>query len=57
MVQTGSEPRPASYTRGTGGFYTRVKRTGREADHSPTTSAQVKKICIYKSTPAYASMA
>jgi hypothetical protein len=31
-----------------------VKRTGREADHSPPTSAKVKKMWIYTSTPPYA---
>jgi hypothetical protein len=34
-----------------------VKRQGREADHSPPTSAEVKKISIYTSTPPYAFMA
>jgi hypothetical protein len=32
----------------------RVKRPRREADHSPPTSAEVKKIWIYTSTPSYA---
>jgi hypothetical protein len=31
-----------------------VKRLGREADHSPPTSAEVKKMWIYTSTPPYA---
>jgi hypothetical protein len=34
-----------------------VKRPGCEADHSPPTNAEVKKIWIYTSTPPYASMA
>jgi hypothetical protein len=34
-----------------------VKRTGREADHSPPTSDEVKKMWIYTSTPPYAFMA
>jgi hypothetical protein len=34
-----------------------VKRQGREADHSPPASAEVKKIWIYTSTPPYAFMA
>jgi hypothetical protein len=34
-----------------------VKRLGCEADHSPPTSAEVKKIWIYTSTPPYAFMA
>jgi hypothetical protein len=31
-----------------------VKRPGHEADHSPPTSAEVKKMWIYTSTPLYA---
>jgi hypothetical protein len=34
-----------------------VKRPGREADHSPPANAEVKKMCIYTSTPPYAFMA
>jgi hypothetical protein len=34
-----------------------VKRPGLEADHLPLTSAKVKKMCIYTSTPPYAVMA
>jgi hypothetical protein len=33
-----------------------VKRPGREADHSTPTSAEVKKMCIYTSTPPYVFM-
>jgi hypothetical protein len=33
-----------------------VKRPGREADHSPPTSAVVKKRWVYTSTPPYISM-
>jgi hypothetical protein len=33
-----------------------VKRLEREADHSPPTSAEVKKMWIYTSTPPYAFM-
>jgi hypothetical protein len=33
-----------------------VKRPLREADHSPTTNAEVKKMWIYTSTPPYAFM-
>jgi hypothetical protein len=33
-----------------------VKRQGREADHLPPTSAEVKKMYIYTSTPPYAIM-
>jgi hypothetical protein len=39
-----------------GAIYLGVKRSGREADHSPPTSAKVKKIWIYTSTPPYAFM-
>jgi hypothetical protein len=35
----------------------RLKRQGREADHSPSTSAQIKIIWIYASTPTYVYMA
>jgi hypothetical protein len=34
-----------------------VKRPGLEVDHSPPTSAEVKKMWIYTSTPTYAFMA
>jgi hypothetical protein len=34
-----------------------VKRQGHEADHSPPTGAEVKKIWIYTSTPPYVFMA
>jgi hypothetical protein len=34
-----------------------VKRPGRESEHSSPTSAEVKKIWIYTSTPQYAFMA
>jgi hypothetical protein len=34
-----------------------VKRQGREADQSPPTSAEVKRIWVYTSTPTYVFMA
>jgi hypothetical protein len=34
-----------------------VKRQGREADHSSPTSAEIKKMWIYTSTPPYVFMA
>jgi hypothetical protein len=34
-----------------------VKLQGREADHSPPASAEMKKIWIYTSTPLYSLMA
>jgi hypothetical protein len=55
MVHTGCGVHPTSYTRGTGGSFPGVKRPGREADHSPPTSAKVKKMCIY-TTPPYTFM-
>jgi hypothetical protein len=42
---------------GTGDLSPEVKRPGREADHSPPTSAEVKKMWLYRSTPPYAFMA
>jgi hypothetical protein len=42
-VQTGSEPHPASCTMGTGGPFPGGKaRLGRDADHSPPSSAEVE---------------
>jgi hypothetical protein len=41
----------------TGGSFPEVKRQGREADHSPPTSAEVKKMRIYTFTPLYVFMA
>jgi hypothetical protein len=42
-VQTGSGAYPASYPMGTGGPLPGGKvRPGRDADHSPTSSAEVK---------------
>jgi hypothetical protein len=41
-VQIGSRAHPASYPVGTRGFFPGVKRPGREADHSPPSSAEVK---------------
>jgi hypothetical protein len=43
-VQTGSGAHPASYTMDTGGSFPGGKvRPGRDADHSPPCSAEVKK--------------
>jgi hypothetical protein len=57
VVQTGSGAHPASYPMGTGNSSPGVKRPGREADHSPPNSAEVKKMGIYTSTPPNAFMA
>jgi hypothetical protein len=40
-----------------GALSPRLKLPERGADHSPPTSAEVKKMCIYTSTPPYAFMA
>jgi hypothetical protein len=52
VVQTGSETHPASYSIGTGASF-----PGRETDHSPPTSAELKKIWIYTYIPLYVLMA
>jgi hypothetical protein len=57
VVQTGSGVHPTSYPINTGALSPGVKRQGREADHSPPTSAEVKKMWTYTSTPPYAFMA
>jgi hypothetical protein len=57
VFQTGSEVHPTSYPRVLGALSQEVKRLGREADHSPPTSSEVKKMWIYTSTSPYAFMA
>jgi hypothetical protein len=43
---------------GNGSWYGKKSMNlGRKADHSPPTSAKVKKMWIYKSTPPYVFMA
>jgi hypothetical protein len=56
VVQTGSLVHSTSYTMGTAGSFPGVKRPGREADHSPPTSTEVKTMWIYTSTSPYAFM-
>jgi hypothetical protein len=56
VVQTGSGVHPTFYPMDTGGSFPGVKRPGREADHLPPTSAEVKKMLVYSSTPLYAFM-
>jgi hypothetical protein len=56
IVQTGSGVHPTSYTMNTGSSFPGVKRQRREADHSPPTSSEVKKMWIYTSTPPYVFM-
>jgi hypothetical protein len=50
-VQNGSVAHPASYTMVPGALSLVVKRSGREADHSPPSSAEVKNARSYTSTP------
>jgi hypothetical protein len=50
-VQSGSGAHPASYPMGTRGSFPGVKPPGREADHSPPSSAGVKNAWSYTSTP------
>jgi hypothetical protein len=57
VVETGSGVHPASYPMGPGILSQGVKRPECEADHSPPTSAEVKKIWIYTFIPPYAFMA
>jgi hypothetical protein len=49
-VQIGSGAHPASYPMGTRGSFPGVKRPGREADHSPPSSAEAKNAWSYTST-------
>jgi hypothetical protein len=48
---------PTSYPMGTEGSFPGVKRPGREGDHSPPATAEVKKMWIYTFTTPYAFMA
>jgi hypothetical protein len=51
-VKTGSETHTASYPMGTGCSFPGVKRTGREADHSPPSTAEVKEcVKLYLHSP------
>jgi hypothetical protein len=56
VVETDSVTHPTSYTMGTGGSFLGVKRPGREADHSPRASAEVKQMWIYTCTPPYLTL-
>jgi hypothetical protein len=56
IVQTGSGFHQTSYPMVPGALSPGVKRPGREADHSPPTSAEVKKMWMYSSTLPYAFM-
>jgi hypothetical protein len=39
------------------GLYPKVKQPGREADHTSPTSAEVRNVLVYISTPLYVFMA
>jgi hypothetical protein len=56
-VQIGSGAHIASYPMGTGALSLRVKLPEREADHSPSSSAEDKNAWSFTSTFQYASMA
>jgi hypothetical protein len=51
VIQTSSGAHPASCPMGAGALSPKVKRPGCEADHSPPTSAEIKKMWIYTATP------
>jgi hypothetical protein len=57
VVHTGSGVHPTCYQWVPGALSPVVKRPGRESDHSPAASAEVKKMWIYTSTPPYAFIA
>jgi hypothetical protein len=57
VVQTCSGAHPPSYPMGTGVLSPGVKRPGRETDHSPPISAEVKQTWAYTAIPPYAFMA
>jgi hypothetical protein len=54
VIQTGSGAHPVFYQMN---LFPGGKVAGAEADHSPLTSAEVKKMRIYTSTPLYVFMA
>jgi hypothetical protein len=56
FVQTGSGAHPASYPRVPGALSSGVKRPGREADHSPPSSPEIKNAWSYTSIPQYVFM-
>jgi hypothetical protein len=55
IVQTGSGVHPTSYTMSTDGSFLGIKRPGREAEHSPPTSAEITKMWISTSTSSWRS--
>jgi hypothetical protein len=57
FVQTGSGTHPASCRIGKGALFIGLKRPGREAHNSSSSSAEIKHTCSYTSTSAYVFMA
>jgi hypothetical protein len=57
IVQNSSGVYPTSYAMDIGSSFLGVERPGREVDHSPLASAEVKKMWTYTSTTPYAFMA
>jgi hypothetical protein len=55
-VQTGAGTHPASYPVSTRGSFRGGKAAGREADHSPQSSAEAKNVWSCTSTPQYTFM-
>jgi hypothetical protein len=53
VIETGSVGHPTSYPVGTGALFPGVKRTGLEADHSPPSNAEVRKMCVYTFPPPF----
>jgi hypothetical protein len=53
LFTTASGAHPASYPMGTGRCYLRLKRPGREADHSPPSSAEVKNAWYSVKAPSH----
>jgi hypothetical protein len=56
VIQTGSGTHQVSYPTDTDSSLG-IMRQGREADHSLSISAEVKKTCIYTSIPPYVFLA
>jgi hypothetical protein len=54
-VQTDSDAHPASFSMGTVGSLPGGKRTGRDADHTSPSSAEVKKVGVILSFPHVSS--
>jgi hypothetical protein len=56
-VQNGSGTHPTSSQTGTRGSSPKIEQAGREADHSPPSSTEIKKAWSYTTTPSYIFMA